>query len=271
MIRLPRTGVLPALAWLAVMSTACGVSLQKLPSGPGTVATDAATALSQAVSVCQTVQSLSAEMRVSGNAGGQRLRGRVLVGLAAPASALLDAAAPFGASLFIYAARDGAATLLLPRDRRLLEHGDPAGVLAAVTGVPLGPDDLRLALTGCVGSIGPMTGRAYGDAWRAVTLQNADVFLRRAEAGRWRVAAVVHTAADAGWRADYSEFAADLPRAVRLSSADGHRFDLRLTLAQVEVNPALPPETFAIRAPAGFEPITLDELRRNGPMADPAP
>ena len=92
MIRLPRTGALPALAWLAVMSTACGVSLQKLPAGPGTAAADAGPAFVQAVAACRTVQSMSAEMRVSGNAGGQRLRGRVLVGLANPASALLDAA-----------------------------------------------------------------------------------------------------------------------------------------------------------------------------------
>ena len=92
--------------------------------------------------------------------------------------------------------------------------------------------------------------------------------------GHWRVAAVIHAASatsGAGWRADYSDYDRDLPRDIRLSSADRARFDLRLVLAQVEINPGLGAETFVVRAPAGFQPITLDELRRNGPMADPAP
>ena len=59
------------------------------------------------------------------------------VGVAAPASARLEAVAPFGPPLFIFAATDDDATLLLPRDERVLEHGRPAEVLDAVAGVPL--------------------------------------------------------------------------------------------------------------------------------------
>lgn len=230
---------------------------------------------------CRAITSLSAEMGVSGTAGGQRLRGRVLVGLASPASALLDAAAPFGASLFLYAAHDGRATLLLPRDRRVLADGDPAAVLEAITGVPLGPADLRHALTACVVAGGDMVtnGRGFGADWRAVTVGDAEVYLRRLASG-WRVTAILHSPAsspsatgksEAGpqeWRADYTDFSGDLPRSVRLSTTDARRFNLRLALSQVEINPVLGREVFTVTIPAGVEAITLDELRRSGPMAE---
>lgn len=284
MTGLPHQGVVARSGWfglmvlVAVLSTACGAALQKLPTGPGAPATDAATLFTDAARACLAVQSLSAEMAVSGSAGGQRLRGRVLVGLAAPGAALLDAAAPFGASIFLYAANGGKATLLLPRDRRVLRDGDPAAVLAAVTGVPLGPDDLRRALTGCLGDADggrapePGAARAFGADWRALTVGDAEVYLRRLDGGRWRTVAIVHadrTDRAAGWRADYAGFAGDLPRSVHLRSADeGRRFDLRLQLSQVDINPQLGADVFVVKVPDGAMPLTLDELRRTGPMAD---
>jgi len=197
----------------------------------------------------------------------------VLAGLAAPASAVLDAAAPFGASLFIYAARDGEATLLLPRDRRVLEHGDPAAVLEAVTGVPLDAADLRRALTGCAPDDAAGNGRRFGSDWRTVTLGLGEAFVRRQGAAPWRLVAVVHRAdRGGGWRADYGDFAGDLPRTVRLTSLDGaRRFDLRLTLSQVEINPTLDAEVFTLKVPDSVSPITIDELRQSGPMAERTP
>ena len=228
------------------------------------------TAFVEAVAACRRVTSISAELSVSGSAGGQRLRGRVLAGLAAPASALLDAAAPFGASLFIYAARDGEATLLLPRDRRAIEHGDPADVLEAVTGVPLDATDLRRTLTGCAPDDAAASGRSYGADWRVVELTNGEAFVRRQGGARWRLVAVVHRGdRGGGWRADYGDFAGDLPRTVRLTSADGsRRFDLRLALSQVEINPTLGAEVFRLTVPDSMAPITIEELRQSGPMAE---
>lgn len=269
MTRLPRAGAV-ILAALAALTGACGAALHPLPVGPGAPAPDGAEALAQAVSACRRVTSLSAEMSVSGSAGGQRLRGRVLVGLAAPASALLDAAAPFGASLFIYAARDSTVTLLLPRDQRVLRHDDPAAVLEAVTGVPLGAADLRQALTGCVGASDAVAARAFGDGWRVASIPGGEAYLRRV-AGTWRlVTALRRDAPEGGWRADYDQFEASLPRIIRLLSADdgGRRFDVRLRLSQVEINPALGPEVFDVPVPPALSPITLGELRANGPMAE---
>lgn len=268
MRRLPGTGV-ACLALLSLAATGCGAARLKLPTGPGEPAPDASTVFTASVAACRGVTSLSAEMAVSGTAAGQRLRGRVLVGLATPASALLDAAAPFGASLFIYSAHDGDATLLLPRDQRVLVHGDPTAVLEAVAGVPLDPADLRRALTGCALAGDAQSGRAFGDDWRTVLINGDEAYLRRRE-GTWRLVAWVHRVEGArGWRADYADFAYDLPHTIRLTSDDGgRRFDLRLQLSQIAINPTLGPEVFALKIPPALSPITLEELRRAGPMAE---
>lgn len=257
------------LALFGLVSTGCGAARQQLPTGPGDPIPDAASVFKQAVNACRLVTSLSAEMSVSGTASGQRLRGRVLVGVAAPASALLDAAAPFGASLFIYAAHEGDATLLLPRDRRVLPHGDPAAVLEAVAGVPLDPSDLRQTLTGCALEGEAQSGRAFGESWRVVTVKDDQAYLRRRR-GVWRLVALRHHEdGGRGWRADYADFERDLPQTIRLTSADeGRRFDLRFRLSQVEVNPTLGPDVFALKIPPSLSPISLEELRRTGPMSD---
>jgi hypothetical protein len=45
-------------------------------------------------------------------------------------------------------------------------------------------------------------------------------------------------------------------------------FDLTLVLSQVDVNVALGDDVFRVEVPKGAVPITLDELRRTGPLAD---
>lgn len=267
MTRLPRAGAV----LVACLATSCGATLQHLPDGPGAPAADAADAFAQATSACRVVTAYSAELAVSGRAGGQRLRGRVLAGLAAPSSAYLDAAAPFGASLFIYSARGQDATLLLPRDQRVLQHGEPAAVLEAVTGVPLDAEDLRQTLTGCAPAGEATGGRQFGDSWRAVTLTAGDAYLKRASARTpWRLVAITRTSASgAAWRADYADFDGDWPRTVHLVSGDGGgRFDLKLSLSQIEVNPQLAPDVFDVRVPPSATPITLEEIRRTGPLGD---
>lgn len=93
-----------AAAWL--LASACGASpLMTLPSGPATPATDAREAIAQATLACQRVASLTAEIAVSGSVSGQRVRGRMIAGVARPASARIEAVAPFGAPVFIFVAR----------------------------------------------------------------------------------------------------------------------------------------------------------------------
>jgi len=182
--------------------------------------------------------------------------------VAKPASARLEAVAPFGAPLFIFVARGGEATLVLPRDGRVLEHGRPEEVLEAATGVPLDPPALRAALTACALDPSVDGARAIGDDWRIVHDGDGDVYLRRDRlAAPWGIVATVRPA----WRADYSNFQGDVPHAIRLTGADRGRFDLRLALSQVEINPALGGDAFVVAVPPSATPITLDELRHSRP------
>jgi hypothetical protein len=212
---------------------------------------------------------------VSGSVGGRGLRARLLAGLAAPASARLEALAPFGQPVFVFVARNNEATLLLPRDRRVLEHGRADEVLDAVAGVPIDATDLRIALTGCATESRAQDARQLGDDWRVVPDAGGDVYLHRAAApaSTWRIVAALHRGPGAqSWRAEYGGFsqgppAGGLPGTVRLTSLDGKRFDLRLALSQVEINPPLGVEAFAVQIPPGTHPINVDELRQSGPLA----
>ncbi len=116
--------------------------------------------------------------------------------------------------IFIFAADDDDATLLLPRDRRVLEHGRPADVLEAIAGVPLAPAGLRATLTGCVAD-----GEARTDATQlgrtlACLSGDDELYLHRdRDADPWRLVVVVHRElAGPAWRAEYRDFVGDLPR-----------------------------------------------------------
>ncbi len=290
MTRAPRAALATtALAIIASAASACAPAM-KLPAGPGTPSPDSQQAFAEATAACRAVSTISFEAAVTGSIDGRRIpRSRLLVGLAAPSSARIEAPAAFGAPLFVLVARDGDATLLLERDRRVLEHGRPDAVLEALAGVPLGPSGLRTTLTGCpeaideIDRIDPLRARQLGDDWRMISQGTGVVYLHRASRGAaWELVAAVHeTAREAQstggavvtsvapvvkYRAEYREFLNGLPRAVRLTSVDSNSFDLRLTLSQVEVNVLLEAGVFSVQVPSSTQPIDLDELRRSGPL-----
>ena len=62
----------------------------------------------------------------------------------------LEGVAPFGAPVFILVGVKDRGTLLLPRDRRVLDGAAPGDILKALIGVDLSPGDLLAAITGCV-------------------------------------------------------------------------------------------------------------------------
>jgi hypothetical protein len=251
----------------AISCASCAAPLMKLPAGPGASAPDAADATADATAACHAVSTFSAEIGVSGSVGGQRLRGRLLVGLASPASARIEAVAPAGPPVFIFVASGQDATVLLPRDDRMLEHGPAASVLEAVAGVPLDPADLKAALTGCAQAPDSARGRSLGDDWRIVPDGPTELYLHRdRKIGRWQVAAVQHRGGEGGssdWRAEYRDVQDGLPRSIHF--AGGQRFDLSLTLSQVALNEPLGAEVFRVQIPRSAAPITLDELRHARP------
>jgi outer membrane lipoprotein-sorting protein len=252
----------------ALVVSGCAAPLMRLPTGPAQPAPDAPSILAEATKTCRDVSSMVADVAVRGSVASRRLRGQLEVGLAAPGSARLDASAPFGL-LFTFVARGDDATLVLHREDRVLEHGRPRAVLEAVTGVPLDAAGLRLALTGCALDAAITEASRPNDDWRIVEQEQQRLYLSRTgERGAWRLVAAVQGDAGRTWRAEYRAFKDGLPREVRLTSTDDGRFDLRLTLSQVETNVPLGPETFEVKVPGSASPITLEELRESGPLAD---
>jgi hypothetical protein len=210
------------------------------------------------------VRTLTAELGLSGRAGQDRLRGRVIAGFSQPASMRLEGVAPFGPPAFVLVARDNIATLVLPRDNAVLRGSPPAPVLEALTGVALEPADLQAILTGCV-SAQPqvVSGRLHSDGWRSLTLASGVVLYLRQDAGEWRLRA----ARSGDWWIEYPEWQGRFPAVVRLRSGDGSvPVDLLASVSQLETNVDLDAAAFMVTIPDSARPVTLDDLRAAGPL-----
>ena len=212
---------------------------------------------------CRDVQSLQAELALSGNAGPQKLRGRVLAGFA-PGAMRLEAVAPFGSPAFIFTADGSRGTLLLPRDRRILQNAAPEDILNALIGIRLGPDDLRAVLSGCVkANARPTSGREYGPDWLSVDLESGGTLYLQRQTGRWRFVAGRYGGLDI----EYPKFAGEQPSQIIIRAGNAN---LTVGLSQLEVNGDLPrDELVAIKIPTGLQPITLEQLREAGPLGSP--
>ena len=240
--------------------TACGIPRLTLPGGTGTPAADFAQPYAEARAACQAIDNFQAELSVSGRAGGQRLRGRVLSGMA-PGALRLEGVAPFGAPVFILVADGARGTLLLSRDRRVVRNAPPEEILHALIGVRLEPDDLRATLAGCVRSDAKaVSARAFGPDWLAVDLASGGTIYLRREEGAWRTVAGRHE----GLEVDYAAFAGGRPSRIVLRGKD---LDLAVGVGQVEVNGSLPRDQLVtLKIPDGVMPMSLDELRQAGAL-----
>ncbi len=214
---------------------------------------------------CTGVRTLTTEIGMSGRAGRQKLRGRVVGGFARPASMRLEGVAPFGPPAFILVARGTNATLLLPRDEpRVLRGAKPEEILGALTGVALGPADLMAILTGCVVPMGDATvGRLHANGWASIDLAGgATMYLQRSK-DTW----IIRAARRAGWQIEYPSWSGNFPQTVRLQSAEPDvNVDLTASLSQIETNKDLEDAAFNVTVPPGADAITLDELRNAGPL-----
>jgi len=250
---------------LGVVSlSACAPKPPFLPTGSGAPFPDFAAAYRQATSSCSAVKTLTVSIALSGKAGTTKLRGRVDGGFEAPARARLEGIAPFGKPVFILVADGRRATLVLPREDRVLKDAAPDQIIEALAGVRLGPDALRTAVSGCGLAVGtPADGRTFANGWTAVTLPDAITYLRR-NADRWEVAA----ATSGTVTVTYADYAAGRPSTIRLrtGSSSTASADLTLRLSDVEINTTLDARTFEVELPARAVPLTLQELRRAGPL-----
>src|SRR4051812_22440018 len=171
--------ILMAVSLVSVVSAGCSAPLLKLPPGPGALAPDGRMAIDDATAVCRRVSTITVEIAVSGSIGGHRTRARLSAGLARPDSARIEAVAPFWQPVFIFVFAKEEATLLLPRDSRVLEHGRPDAVLEAVAGVPLDAPALLAVITGCAVAPDAASTRALGETWRVATDGSNEVYFNR--------------------------------------------------------------------------------------------
>jgi outer membrane lipoprotein-sorting protein len=254
---------------LALLAAGCAAKRFEPPTGAGTPFPGYAAALDEARESCRGVKTMRATLSLSGRTGATKLRGRVDAGLSAPGEIRLEGRAPFGRPVFILVARDASnATLWLPRDNRVLRGASPAAIVDALTGVGLGPDELRFALAGCGFGGGPPSGGRMFDGWVAVSTKDGPThYLKRSDT-RWRLAASTHLPLTI----EYSDFMSSRPQAVRMwragPNADTLPADITVRLSDVELNVTLEPEVFRLDVPADADPLTLDELRRAGPLGD---
>jgi hypothetical protein len=236
-----------------------------VPTGAGTPAPDAATAWSQATEACRSARSLSAELRISGQAGRQKLHSATLHGAVTSGDQIyFEMPVPFGAPGFILAGTGDRATLLLPRDKRVL-HARAEEIVEALVGLKLGPRQLLALLAGCVDQTEQIAlPQRFGDLV-AVSTPAGRVFLRQGVTG-WRVAA----ASTATLVVDYQQVDSLWPVRVRITSAAGTTppLDISLGLSQIEVNGQLAPSIFSLDVPNDTTPLTLQQLRDAGPLGE---
>lgn len=251
-----------AAAAVALALAGCAARTPARPQGQEMPDPSAGGAFQSATEHCAGLQTLTAEIRLSGRAGQERLRGTLHAGLAAPAALRFEAVAPFGPPVFILAGTDNRVTLLFPRDNRVLPEVGLADVLDRLTGLALGAEDLRFILTGCLGEgAQPKVGVAWPDGWRAVRIgSKITAYLRE------RRGAIVVVAADYGpWLVDYSDHQNGWPRAVRIRGRQA-AVDLTARLDQLEPNAPIDSKAFSVTVPPDAERITLQDLRAIGPL-----
>jgi hypothetical protein len=249
----------------------CAARLPPRPAGRPAPDPTAIEAFTAATAACKGFRSIEGELSLSGRAGNERVRGRILTGLESGGAVRLEAVAPFGAPFFVLAGRAERATLVLPREHRVLKDTGVADVLERLTGLTLGADDLRLIVSGClVDRAEPSDGRHWGGGWRAVTIGPDRVAYLRIQNGQ-----PVLTAADYGsWHVDYSAHSAGFPRVIRIRSAPGPRnageagIDITARLEQLQVNTQINPLAWTVEVPFDADPMTLDELRSIAPLAE---
>ena len=256
-------------ALLSVVIAGCAPAHLVLPVGPGKSYPGYSSLFGSVVSECRRIRTYEAMIAVRGRGTYTNFRGRVRAGLASPGSIRLEGLAPFGAPGFYLVATPSEAILWLTREGRVLTDVPAGDMLAGLTGIPFGPEDLRAVLTGClVPDPQPMRGWRYGE-WVVVELRGGAVAYLRPIEDIYRLVAGTRD----GLTIEYGSYRRSIPTAVRIFSTDfgddrqgAPSIDVRASLSQLNLNVELESGTFFLSVPADVLPMTLEDLRRAGPL-----
>lgn len=256
-----------AFAAAALALGGCAPKAPSLPTGTGTPFPEFASAYAEATAACRDIKTITLSMALSGRAGSTKLRGRIDAGFAAPSRARLEGIAPFGKPVFVLVADGPGGTLVLPRENRVLRDAPPDRIVDALAGVSLGADALRTIVSGCGFAGGePSAGselQAYGNDWVVVTLPDSTAYLIRRHGG-WHLVAATRGPIAVHY-ANYDNGRPDVI-SIRASNGGSVTADIHLQLSDVDSNVALDPRTFVPDVPDQSVPMSLEELRRAGPL-----
>lgn len=244
-----------------------------LPTGGGTPEPNPAPIVEQASAACRAIDALTVELGLSGRVGGERVRGRLIAGFDARGRIRLEALAPFGAPGFVLVGDDRTATLLMPRDGRVVREAITEQLLEALTGLRLTASDLLPLVTGCVVARPEPAGEArrYPNGWVEVPVgAGRTLWAAEASAGRWQTMA--------GQVADvtvaYERSAGPWPLAIRLlrqpagsvAGAGIDAVDLTLRVSGLDPAATLGDEAFRLEIGDDVREMTVEELRGGRPM-----
>ena len=269
--------LLCALASAAACATAAPF---QMPEGPWTPDPSARGLFEEASAPCRGVRTLTAEIGVRGQAGPSKIRGRVIAGFERGGALRLEAPAPFGAPIFILAARANRAVLWLPRDRRVLRDAPVEDVLEAIAGLRRSSDDLLALVSGCLMSAITLEGAGQRSSRGQLMVDLPDAtraFLTR-DGQAWRISAGRQdaTGTHGSWSVSYADFSLNFPGSIKVwkhvspISQPGSSAALTLQVSQLETNVPIDSRAFELVVPPDATRLTIDELRQSGPLADRA-
>lgn len=255
------------MAALLATSVACAGRVVRPPPLPLTEA-EASQLLEETAALAGSVRRYQAVVGVRGTGQEGRFSGRLLAVFARPAetedpgavAALrLELFAPVGGSRWTLVAEPDRTRLVVPGERAYAEGSELEEFTGPLLGVSVGLEAIAALL---VGSGTPITG---GEVIRSRPPGGSLVLDTGAELW-WgssgsvsQVKRVLTAEYEARYPGDYRQRGRQVPREIRIASAEMHA---TLTVEELEVNASLHADTFRVRTPAGFRRAEVRDLSR---------
>lgn len=269
-LRLERLGARVAVAAIVapLLAASCGRrALFVPPVSTGVPAADAQAIWTPIATGCRATTAYRGAFGLTGQVGDRRIRGlasaRLNTALSSAGDIGLEATVS-GQLVFRLGGNADNAVLLL-RDPVRTVAARPDDILESLIGVKVGPERLLAIVAGCV-TRDDVVGRAFRhDRLLEIVAGDVTVYLEPAGAS-WRVRAGRFDDV----LVDYGAIVDGTPRDVRIQSAAAGRpaVSLDLRVQVVQTNATLDAALFRVNVPDDAAPISLDELRRTGPLGE---